>query len=296
MKKDKSQPAFSAPDRSNVPGTIVILAAALLVFGLLMGWMYSVGMIELPGFLTRMFGLGREDLPDDLPWNAEELAGIIRRGETSEGEMLSWDVTYENLRGALLTADDPENLYLSAEVTRYDTLNAAAAQENTRRVLMRKSGSRFRVELYSDDSFAKRTALMVSDGFQTAYLDDLTGEKKVYPRANDFSPETEAGIPSVEGLLDILAQVFPVSQDESPAEGYADCTLTLLDTEDGYVYYIAYLDESLGFFDEYFLSLENRLILYAASSVGGRPIYSYEVSGVSTAPPNAAAEAFYQLP
>lgn len=265
--------------RSTAIGTLIIVLIAVLLFAGVFYWMYSVKLLWLPESLKKLFGFGANDSDDTLPWDNSELAGAVRSGKSTGDIELFFDVNYETLRAALLGEPEPEGIYQNLRVRYYDGGEAVP-----HRVIFVRDGDRFRIERYADDMMMNLCELIVADDKTLYYRDMSTGELRGLPRAADISPESEAGLPTIDDLLSVVGEAFGETSASEPSEEsrYADCELMLLRTDAGNVYYVAYNDTLLGLREEYYISLDNRVILNHNTYSGERLVYSCETLSFST--------------
>ena len=194
-----------AVPHSSAPGLIILVVLLLIIFGAILYWMCSVRLLILPDFITDLLGLPSNDRYEVVPWDSEALEGAVRNGKSTEKVEISFDTSYENLRAALLGEPEPEGIYQSVRISYYYD-----DQVSERRVILTRWGDRFRIEKYADDSYGSLVELIVGDGTTASYYDEATGLSRSLPLPDDYSCENEAGIPSVETLLDILEE-FPDS-------------------------------------------------------------------------------------
>ncbi len=270
-------------------GTVIIIVVMIIVFGAVFAWMYSMDMLFLPDFVEQL--IGSKDDEDELPWDLGALSEIVKSGKNEQGEEISFDVTYESLREALLSEKPEDGAFITAVIQFYD--GESPVSQN---VTYARDGERFRVQLYeimpqeSTEAPAIKS-LTIADEKTVYFHDYSSGMSTTLPRNNSFAPENEAGIPSVDYLLDIVAQ-FP-EYDVSDTSGepqetddtrITDTAIKLLQTEDGNVYYVSYADSELDITEEYYVSLDHRMIISANTKQGGKTVYSYKTKSFSADP------------
>ncbi len=202
-----------AVPHSSAPGLILLIVLLLVIFGGILYWMYSVRLLILPEFITDLFGLPANDLYETVPWDTEALAGAVKNGKSNDKVEVSFETSYENLRAALLSEPEPEGIYQSVRISYcYDDITSE------RRVIFMRWGERFRIEKYADDSYNNLVETVIGSGTTASYYDADTGLSRSLPLPDDYSYENEAGIPSVESLLEILEE-FPETVDAGTADG-----------------------------------------------------------------------------
>ncbi|MBQ8508837.1 MAG: hypothetical protein IJ493_02910 [Clostridia bacterium] len=287
-------------DRSYTLGTVILIAIAVLLIGGVLVWMYSVKLLTLPDFVTELFGIEDGSGENDLPWDTGELSGIVKGGKSEEGVELTFDITYENLRQALLTEPEPEGLSMTVSA-RWQ----ADEYSRERTVFYWRRGGSVRAELY-DDSANIPTTIVLADDERVYFYDSGAGLSRTHLRADGITPENEAGIPSIEALLEVIAS-FPENEPQTaetlPADGtdgsvsdeLSDCQLALLRTEEGNVYYVSFTWADLGLREEYFIALEWRQIISARTIHEGVTIYEYETLSFSTDPADYDQDRLYQV-
>lgn len=293
----------TSEDRSRFVGTILILILLFLLFGTMLFWMYSVKLLTIPTGIAALLGIdqGGEEISSQL--DSGGIIGMIRTDRPNDPGGISFELNYSNLLQAIL--DEPEAMGYRQE------LRVAYAQNSSsENVVIYRSGDKARVEIYeaqSADVEKNRRELMIFDN--TVYLlDDSTGETRSIPRSDSISPENAAGLPSVSELLAIIEQFTPGSTDEiagksidsdlppAPTSASSDNTLTteknrrseqeivLRPTEAGNLYYIGFYDDYLGTREEYYLSLENNVVIGHSVWYSGELLYSCETVDFSTDP------------
>lgn len=275
-----------------VRGTVVIIIAMVIVFGAVFAWMYSMDMLFLPSFLEDL--IGKDDEPS---WDLGALSELVKNGKSEDGELLTFDVSYESLLSALLNSERAEGIYISADIKYY-----SASEEHTRRVMYYRNGEKFRIESYgavpeNSTGAGAFEALKVSDGKQICFLDNLSGEFSTIAYDKEILPEEEAGIPSVDALLLALRE-FPASEGAAAAPGamhVTDTSLKLLRTELGNVYYVKFTYGDIGLTEEYYVSLEHRAVISMTSTQNGKTVYSYSVNSVSKSADAYSSDDLYDI-
>ncbi len=281
-------------------GTVIIIVAMIVVFGAVFAWMYSRDMLFLPGFVEQILGLDKDD--DDMPWDLGALSEVLKNGKDEQGNAITFDVTYENLREALLSEEPESGIFMTSVMQFYD--GDTPVWQN---VTYARDGERFRVQLYeimpqeNMESPAIKT-LTIADEKTVYILDYASEESTLMPRNDRIVPENEAGIPSVGYLLSIVAE-FPETQaDETSdsssenSESYiTDTVIKLLETENGKVYYVSYTDTEHDITEEYYISLEYRMIISATTKQGGKTVYSYKTKSFSADPAIYTQDSLYSF-
>ena len=139
--------------------------------------------------------------------------------------------------------------------------------------------------------------LKISDGNALYTLDYSSGESETIPLTSNISPENEAGIPDIDTLIEAVG-AFASAEESTSAEnsmGVADTVLKLLPTEKGNVYYISYTYPNVNLSEEYYVSLDDRIIIFANIKQNGQNVYSYEVLGFSTDSKSYSDDSLYQI-
>ena len=274
-------------NHSIVLGTMIIVIVMMILSGAALWWMNKNDMLFLPDFLENLLGLDKN--PDAETWNFDELQSVVRDRKLSDDAGMRFDLTYENLRSSLLTQPREDGVYVSARISYYKNDG-----ERARRVIYRRDGERFVISQYGDDEMKRLVTTKIgADGF-LHIRDEATGAVTKLPTGDKFSPEYEAGIPSIAELLAIVAR-FPAEAGGSGDETVTDCELMLLETTDGTVYYIAYTDKTLGLHEEFYVALEEQIIISAVTTKGDAKIYSYETVTYLTEPEHYADDRYYRF-
>ena len=276
-------------------GTTIIIIVMVIIFSAVFYWMWSMDMLFLPSFIEDIFGLNDEG--DDPVWDLGALSNLVKEGKSEDGESVTLDITYENLRDAFLAKEREAGIYITADV-KY----IANGEEFTRRVVYSRDGERFRIEQHyiapkGSGASEKIEILKISDGNALYTLDYSSGESEIIPLTSNISPENEAGIPDIDTLIEAVG-AFASAKESSSAEysmGVADTVLKLLPTEKGNVYYISYTYPNVNLSEEYYVSLDDRIIIFANIKQNGQDVYSYEVLGFSTDSKSYSDDSLYQI-
>lgn len=193
-----------------------------------------------------------------------------------------------------------------------------------------RHGSSFRVSDF--DISGALTKVIIGDSSTTYYRDQASGEFRSIPRSEGITPENEAGLPSIDSLFEIVAQ-FPTgenvgeetsssdvttsfddlpvidtteSDDSLPdftvessapeaASRYENCELCLLKTDFGSVYFITFDDTLLGTHEEYYVSLEGRVVLRQLTTSGDTVLFSCTAVRYSLDPDDFSSESLYSV-
>lgn len=280
--------------RSAVLGTVIIAVAMIVIFGAVFAWMYSMDLLFLPDFAEKLFGLSDDDgIPE---WNLGALSEIVKDGKNDSGEVLTFDITYENLKAAFLGEEEPDGIYISADISYYD-----GEEASKKRVRFYKNGDRFRSETYAIGDSERLETLKIADSENVVFTDHATGESRILSRSQDICAENEAGIPSVDNLFYVIDS-FPKALSENATgdavvtqTGIEDCTIMLVRYGDSNVYYVSFVYTDLGLREEYYVSLDHRIIISCYTTKNGVPVYSYETVRVSTQSEVWSEDALYTM-
>ena len=303
-------------DRSRFVGTVLILILLFLLFGAMLFWMYSVKLLTIPAGIAALLGIDQSGEETGSPLDTGGIIGMIKTDRPDNSEGIGFEPNYSNLRQAIL--DEPEAPGYRQE------LRVAYSEDNiSTSVVIYRSGDKARVEIYEaqpSEGEKIRTELMIFDS--TVYLlDDRTGETRSIPRSDSVSPENAAGLPSVPELLAIIEQFSPGSADETedtveestdsdlplaPLAASAENALpdgeerrsgqeiVLRPTEVGNLYYVGFCDNYLGTREEYYLSLENNVVIGHSVWYGDELLYSCETVSFLTDPSVWNSESLYR--
>lgn len=270
-------------------GTAIIIIAMVIVFGAVFAWMYSMDMLFLPSFVEDL--IGKDD--GEPLWDLDALSSLVKSGKDEAGQGVTFDVTYENLRTALLESEPERGICFSANVSYY------SGDAYTRRVDYYRDGERFRIEIYEakkgdvTPSVSPET-VKISDGERMCVIDKASGASSIIAYAKEILPEEEAGIPSVEMLLEALEH-FPSTEGEAMRSDITDTSLKLLRTDSGNVYYAAFTYGDIGLVEEYYVSLEHRIVISMTSTQNGALVYSYNVMSVFDEVSSYGADELYDI-
>ena len=309
-------------ERGRIVGTVLILFFLLVVFSGMLLWMYSVRLVTIPAGIAGLLGIDQNSRDTETSVDANGLSGMIMTDRPGDDDSIGFELNYSNLRRALL--DEPELPgYRQEMLVRYGQSDQPVS------VTLSRSGGKTRVEVYETSAGGEkeRVQLMIYD--TTVYiLDDRTGESRSVPRAGSVSPESAAGLPSIDGLLAVLDSFAPLEPDETlptdtetaepkpvvtgtPEETdqsvaplaaaiseesdarFRDPELTMTQTEAGNVYFAAFSDNYLGTREEYVISLEHNVVLSQSVWHGDELLYSCETVSFSTDPSVWNADGLY---
>lgn len=305
-------------EKSRVIGTVLILAVLALVFGAILTWMYSVNLLMIPDSIARFLGISANNGDGDLLIDTS-LAGVIKAERPEDERSISYELSYENFRAALLSENEPEGFRLRMRVKyssdaeeKLETQIESDEQDKNEFIDINfyRSGDKYRIERL--DSQGNMIELAIFNSYSVYYHDYLTGASRSLPRSDDISPENEAGLPSAAELLEIVRQ-FPENNididdpydDEQEEIGdiddsleispfamrsdsseelprYSDGIVEMVSTELGNLYLVSYFDTFLGTREEYFLSLEYNVIVSHSIWLDETLIYSAELLEFST--------------
>ncbi len=254
-------------------GTAIIVIVMVIVFGATFVWMHSVDLLFLPDFIENILGL--DDADKEEMWDMSELSEILRSGKKNDTELVTFDVTPENLRAALLHEEPADGIYLSAEVTHYSD-----GVPSVRKIRYYRDGVRFRTELYVTGDSNTPELLKIADEDSITITDKATGESNTIARGVDIEPENEAMIPSVADLMAAL-EAFPTHESTSESNNVSNCVIKLVETDDGNLYYVSFTYADLGITEEYYVSLDYKVVISMRTYMGDTPIYSYDIVRMS---------------
>lgn len=289
-------------------GTAIIVIVMIIFFGSVFGIMYSKNMLFLPSFIEDIFGLNKKS--NEVPWDLDSLTEIIKSGKDENPETIVLDVSYDSLVKALLTEKEAEGLYLNSRITYYS--DSAPVSHN---VEFYRYGEQFRAEIYSKDNLGEPSTLKISDGNKLKFTDTVLNESVTIALAQDINGENEAGIPSVETVIDAV-KVFPKNEnissqtsnkfdnvplpevlpDSDNSTAISNCTLKLVRLGNDNVYYVAFTNNDTMIREEYYILLEYRTIIFSTTkTLEGEYLYSYEVTKFSTDSKDYSDESLYSI-
>lgn len=270
-------------------GTAIIVAVLVVVFGVMLFWMYSVKLLILPDSVAELFGIAKGEEQDITPWDTDELAGAVRSGKSTEKIELTFEINYENLRAALLSESEPEGIKQQFLISYYE--NGAAKSSKT---VVYRFGERFRIEKYDYGSNSLPKMLIIADENTLFYRESGANAARSISRASGISLENEAGIPSFDELLKVIEGFTAAEMDDTAVKVYTDCRLAMLAAENGNVYYVTFTDSALGLREEYYISLEYRVIITHRTYSGDELIYSCETENFSAEPSVYKTDSLYE--
>lgn len=287
--------------QSGVLGTVIIIAVMLVVFSLVFIWMYSMDMLFLPDFIEDLLGIS--DDGQAFEWNVDELQSAVKSGKDPEGKTVTFDITYENLKKAFLECETPEGEYVNAKVSYY-----IDGEQLTRKVFYYRYGNLFRAEMFSFLDDEKPQTVIIGDSSKVSRITLGSEGITSYPAADSIGFEDELGIPGVGRIIELVSG-FPetmgpvfegditvgdleVDENRTSLTGEMDedrplvddCQMKLVKSDAGNVYYVSFTYTDLGIKEEYYLSLDRRMIIFMQSQKDGEVYYTYEANRISYDP------------
>lgn len=336
-------------ENSVAVGTAIIAVVLILLFGGLLYWMYSVRLLILPDSIAEIIGIGQQHDTNDTSIDLEELDGAVRNHASTQRVMVDFDIDYESLREAFLLEPEPDGVFVEMKYTyggnilvnSSDVNNDSApvsgilpTYSSSGSIRFYRNGSSFRISDF--DISGTLTKVIIGDSSTTYYRDQASGEFRSIPRSPGITPESEAGLPSIDSLFEIVAQFptienggdvtsesdettgfddFPeidtsssdnispdiTKENSEPALAadsggrYENCELCLLKTDFGSVYFIAFDDTFLGTHEEYYVSLEGRVVLRQLTTIGDTVLFSCTAVRYSLDPNDFSSESLYSV-
>ena len=309
-------------ENSVAAGTAIIAVVLILLFGGLLYWMYSVRLLILPDSIAEIIGIGQQHDTNDTSIDLEELDGAFRNRASTQRVMVDFDIDYESVNSSDVNND-------SASVSGILPINSSSGS-----IRFYRNGSSFRISDF--DISGTLTKVIIGDSSTTYYRDQASGEFRSIPRSPGITPESEAGLPSIDSLFEIVAQFptienggdvtsesdettvfddFPeidtsssdnispdiTRENSEPALAadsggrYENCELCLLKTDFGSVYFIAFDDTFLGTHEEYYVSLEGRVVLRQLTTIGDTVLFSCTAVRYSLDPNDFSSESLYSV-
>ena len=295
-------------ERARIVGTALILFFLLILFSGMLLWMYSVRLLTIPAGLAGLLGIDQNSRDTGTSDSADGLAGMIITDRTADEEPIGFELNYANLRKAIL--DEPELPgYRQELLVRYGQSDSPVS------VTLNRAGEKARIEVFETAAGGEKERVQLIIYDTTVYiLDDRTGESRSIPRAGTVSPESTAGLPSVNELLSVLEMFVPAESadtepigtesagaettgdpdqpieplaaafSENTSSRFGEPELVMTQTEAGNVYFAAYSDNQLGTREEYVISLENNVVLSQSVWHSDELLYSCETVSFSTDP------------
>ncbi len=285
--------SFEKESRSAALGTVIIVIAMVIVFGAVFLWMYSMELLLLPDFIENILGIS--DRGNDAGRAPGALSEIVKSGKDEENSDITFEITYENLRDAVLREPTTEGIYICADVGYYRN-----GEASLRRIHFWRNGGSFRSEIYAVGDSDKLETVKIADNEYVTVIDSPTSESRKIVRSADITPENDVGIPSVDALLSAI-EAFPeyLNAEDSvyTADGdtLSECTIEMVRYEDSNAYLVSFVYADLGLTEEYYVSLEHNIILSCITQKDGVPVYSYNVVSISDDPAVWSDEMLYSV-
>ena len=303
MKKDRK---FADGSQSHALGTAIIIVVMLAVVGGVGAFMHSVGLLTLPPPLNRLFD-SDDGKAGEVIWDLGELSELVRGERHADAETMVLRLESDTLYDAFLTEEKAPGIAVTGRVSYFNEGEAVP-----HRVIYRRSGEDFRAEIYARDNTDQLETLKIRTGSILYVRDAETGEFRSLPSDGTITGEMEAGIPSVAEILTAVAAfprpeaetisseldekkpLFPVpmpaavsdeaetaAETEAEPSLYADCSLAMVSTAAGSVYYVEFTYADIGVREEFTIAPDFCIVLSAKTTAGGETVYAYETISYS---------------
>ena len=240
-----------------LPGTLVLCGCTLLIFLALMLAMYHSGMVPVPEFLSGLFAADRtEDGSDSFP--ADFLASVSGNApalDQADEKLLT--LSDDSLREILLACQPYPSYYQVFDVTWTD----GSAVFRRAQIYFIVSGEHVHAEIFPNDNMPR---YFICDAEKIYLSENSVG--RILSRG-DFSPEEDAGIPSLARVQQMIAEAD---------EGKYNLSLESIDTSP--CIRVTLEDPLTGVAESYDILPDYGLIISAACSLPGMEMQHYQLT------------------
>ena len=245
--------------------TGILVAAAAVIFVLVIIGLNRIDMIRLPATIEKLLGKAETEAPAVDAGSDEQRIYASLSGYPTESEdyALQYDVDPDELLGLLGTTVPQSAYYTEEQITLTD-----GDKSLVRTVKLSRDGGRYRAEIYEGGAVVVR---IVCDGEKIRYTDYVTysgAVSKDYLVSDDFSLEAQLGLPSLDDIL----------SDKNTA----DMKVTLLRTKDENLYCVEYSYSDLPQREIIYVSLKYGLIVSSETYYGDISVYRLTTSFFKT--------------
>lgn len=226
---------------------------------------YNVGILKLPTFVEDLFGLTDDSVDDGMPGDEGKLYEAIKDAlsDDNTSAVVDYDVTKESLLQAITAAETP-NEYTAV----YTVTHKIGKNEKIETVRIWKQGDRYVIRKSDEDNVL--TSEIYNNGTSVSVTTYVGKDKSVYvyPASDDFTIESDAGIPSMAEFL--------------TSESIADLKITLNRAIDYHLYQAEYSYTDSDQKELTYLILEYNMILHSETVVAGEKVYTCSLDSIET--------------
>jgi len=259
-----------------MPGTLVLCGCTLLIFAAILIAMYRGGMLAVPDFLAGFLGSDRTDDGGDS-FAEDFLASLSGNAPALDGtdeKLLS--MSPDALKELLLACTPYPSYYQVYDVTWTDGSSVFRRTQ----VYYIVSESRVHAEIFPNDGMPRR---FTCD--ETRFYFEENGVSRLLPRG-EFTPEGEAGIPSLSRLQQMIAEA-----------GEGRYTLSLAIADDSPCIRVTLTDPLTGVGETYDVLPDYGLIISASLTLPGVEMQHYQVNTTALlTDPTGLAESTFDIP
>ena len=231
--------------------SLILLAAGL--FSLFVFWMWRIGVLSVPSFISDMFGKEEPEAPEVIPGDDGKIYDALS-GNIPEGWSVFADIPEDELETLLEQTEAPKEYTLKNKIIR---TSGGVSDEYSNTIWV--SGDSYRIQSYRD---GKPFVIIVCDGERVSVTDIDGAEEstRTFPLSETFTMEAQAGMPSVGDYL----------SDET----LENKSVTLVRSPSSNVYLLTGEYTGLGLTVSVYISLEYGLILRSETVSGDETVYT----------------------
>lgn len=253
--------------RMTVLSIISIIVVAVLIFAVFEVILYNNGLIEIPRFITKLLHLDNE-ITEIIPGDDGEIYEALKNNKSTDKVYLSRFITPEDI------IEFFKNSSHANEYTLYNTVTYKSEEKTLfyKNKIWRQDNN-YRIEQY--DETGSLSKLIICDGSEisiTSYGTENIKRTRIYNVNENFTLESEAGIPSLSSIKTLLESSDITEPD-----------IALLRTSDNSFYSVSFGYSDLTQREEYFISLETSIIMRVEIYENGHSVYSVATDFFETA-------------
>lgn len=263
MKKSKINEEKPNKSKRKVQSLLRILPIILIIamfFSLLFIGLINLGVVDIPVFIKNIFNIG-ERPTEIIPGDDGRIIEALKNGKSSDVVTLIFDIDSLDLKEMLEESTANNKYYISNTVT----VSSGGKDINKNNRIWR-DGNMYRIEIYSEN---KLFQTIICDG-ENVFVSDADGKGQKYKNTDEFSLESQAGIPSPTDFLD------------NP--DVTDLDITLVRSENDNVYKVTYSYIGILQYETVYISLEYGIVMNAETLYNDEIVYKMMTNEVGKLP------------
>lgn len=222
----------------------------LLVLLLLLGFLLYFSIVPTPAFLTEVFGFGKSEV-DSSYYNESEFYAFLQNNQNGTSDIKTLHVNVDNAADFITALKTHDNFYWEI-----DTIDFYKNYEMSYSHSVWAQAERMRADTVSQ---YQNTTVIVEEE-KTVVRNNKNGDIRTFEGDTDFTFESVVNIADVEFYID--------SPDSTMREA------SLVNTETEKYLYVVFENETLKKTDEFYISLDYGIVLFAVSYIDGEKVFT----------------------